>query len=39
MLIKCSKVLKDSQENNLETVANEHNKEKPQEKYTSQEER
>ena len=36
---KISKVLKDSQENNLETVTNEHGKEKPQERYTSPEER
>ena len=39
MIIKCSRVLKDSQKNNLKTVANEHDKEKHQEMYTYQEER
>ena len=39
LLIKFSKISKNSQQNDLETVTNENDKEIPKEKYTSPEER
>ena len=39
LLIKFSKISKNSQQNDLETVTNENDKEIPKERYTSPEER
>ena len=39
LLIEITKVLKNPQQNNSETVTNEHNKEIPKERYTSPDER
>ena len=39
LLTEITKVLKNPQQNNSETVTNEHNKEIPKERYTSPDER